>query len=453
MHSLLKRMVPIILMAPMLAGCSHTNTPTSPDSTRNNNRPESVGEFTQSDNTRHFLWSYELIYIDSTDPENIIFESTPIRGVANHWNILSWLEKFPCSTCFKLVKLTQQGNNTWLVGIRIVHPFTDASFTGFDVRGIAIFNASHEFPISGLTFSDNNLGDCELINADGYSTLYNGETMGGGPGGLQGYIKGKLASSTPPNGLLNGYKRFITADSANTRNAFYTGTLTTVTYEIRKTPEPIMFAYAVDACWAPPLEKPVTDPMTQFPPEANCEEPWKITVDCDPIISDTDTLLTAYVYDWQGKSTYTPPTIECPELFDGELVADWKQDSTGFSSWQVSVPNAKSAPPGSYKCLVKVVANENDPVNKPWLDLTAYRIAEITVVSYNGWARTWGGIDEDKTLDVAIGENDSVYTTGYFNGTADFDPGPTGDLRASNGGNDVFLSKLSSDGSYLWCVT
>jgi len=49
------------------------------------------------------------------------------------------------------------------------------------VRGIAMFDGSHLFPQSGLAMSDGTMGDGELLNADGYTTLYNSSTVGHGP--------------------------------------------------------------------------------------------------------------------------------------------------------------------------------------------------------------------------------------------------------------------------------
>ncbi|HEX8358376.1 MAG TPA: SBBP repeat-containing protein, partial [Segetibacter sp.] len=58
-----------------------------------------------------------------------------------------------------------------------------------------------------------------------------------------------------------------------------------------------------------------------------------------------------------------------------------------------------------------------------------------------------------KSLSVDAAGN--VYTTGYFNGKADFDPGPdvynltsTRDLNYES--NDIFISKLDANGNFRW---
>ncbi len=53
---------------------------------------------------------------------------------------------------------------------------------------------------------------------------------------------------------------------------------------------------------------------------------------------------------------------------------------------------------------------------------------------------------------IAVGTDGSVYTTGYFNGTVDFDPGPgvaNFTTTALSPGN-VFVSKLNPGGTYAW---
>ncbi|MGB4848930.1 MAG: hypothetical protein WBP41_13480 [Saprospiraceae bacterium] len=47
----------------------------------------------------------------------------------------------------------------------------------------------------------------------------------------------------------------------------------------------------------------------------------------------------------------------------------------------------------------------------------------------------------------------SVYTTGQFYGTSDFDPGGGVFNLTSNGGADIFISKLDSIGNFVWAKT
>jgi hypothetical protein len=68
------------------------------------------------------------------------------------------------------------------------------------------------------------------------------------------------------------------------------------------------------------------------------------------------------------------------------------------------------------------------------------------------WARTWGGINGDYGYDLCVAGLSSVYVTGAFSNTADFDPGPGVANRDSNGGKEVFLSKFNSAGAYQWAL-
>ncbi|MGA9176614.1 MAG: SBBP repeat-containing protein, partial [Desulfobacterales bacterium] len=65
-----------------------------------------------------------------------------------------------------------------------------------------------------------------------------------------------------------------------------------------------------------------------------------------------------------------------------------------------------------------------------------------------GYTKTMGGTDHDYGQSVAIDGSDNVYITGYFRGTADFDPGSATDNHASAGEEDIFLTKINFDGSY-----
>jgi len=65
------------------------------------------------------------------------------------------------------------------------------------------------------------------------------------------------------------------------------------------------------------------------------------------------------------------------------------------------------------------------------------------------WAKTWGGgTDYENGYGVAVDGSGSVYVTGFFDDTVDFDPGSGVDNHTSNDADDVFLSKFLPDGSW-----
>ncbi len=66
------------------------------------------------------------------------------------------------------------------------------------------------------------------------------------------------------------------------------------------------------------------------------------------------------------------------------------------------------------------------------------------------WAKNMGGASLDNGLSIAVDASGNVYTTGYFQGTADFDPGAGVSNLTSMGGTDIFISKVNSSGNFVW---
>ncbi len=62
------------------------------------------------------------------------------------------------------------------------------------------------------------------------------------------------------------------------------------------------------------------------------------------------------------------------------------------------------------------------------------------------WAKNFGGVPN--SIDVDIEGN--VYTTGYFNDSFDFDPGPGTYKLISTGNSDIFIVKLDNMGNFVW---
>jgi len=88
-----------------------------------------------------------------------------------------------------------------------------------------------------------------------------------------------------------------------------------------------------------------------------------------------------------------------------------------------------------------------------------WRDAYLTKIDSSGefeWAGTWGTSGEDQWnqgCGVATGPDGKVYVAGDFYKTVDFDPGPGGCERTSNGQGDAFLSAFDSSGNFLWVTT
>ncbi|MBZ0173130.1 MAG: hypothetical protein K8E66_12160, partial [Phycisphaerales bacterium] len=69
------------------------------------------------------------------------------------------------------------------------------------------------------------------------------------------------------------------------------------------------------------------------------------------------------------------------------------------------------------------------------------------------WAKKMGGSDSDFGQSVAVDTSGKVYTTGQFQGTADFDPGAGTANLTSVGSYDIFVSQLSGPPPAVSAVT
>jgi len=66
------------------------------------------------------------------------------------------------------------------------------------------------------------------------------------------------------------------------------------------------------------------------------------------------------------------------------------------------------------------------------------------------WAWNVGGGGYDESTSVGVDGNGDVYLSGYFNDTADFDPGTDTYEMIGGGMNDNFVAKFSAAGDFLW---
>ncbi len=69
------------------------------------------------------------------------------------------------------------------------------------------------------------------------------------------------------------------------------------------------------------------------------------------------------------------------------------------------------------------------------------------------WAKNFGGTGSNEGLSIAIDGSGDVYTTGYFQGTADFDPGAGTNNITSSGTGDLYILKLNSSGNFVWAIS
>lgn len=66
------------------------------------------------------------------------------------------------------------------------------------------------------------------------------------------------------------------------------------------------------------------------------------------------------------------------------------------------------------------------------------------------WAKSMGGTNNEVGRSIITDGSGNVYTTGTFQGTADFDPGVGVANLVSAGGTDFFVQKLDASGNFIW---
>jgi hypothetical protein len=240
------------------------------------------------------------------------WEVSPNRMASATWgyhlNAVKLLEVSPGRNCIGIEKIELLDNGDLAVDISITHPYHDPCYTGFDVRGIIMFPSSQLVSDIDLyeqkygkpprhwawRWASYRKGNAELMNPDGYTTLwapYYGydyfpeneyELEEGFP--IFDYYEGWMASGEDL-GTINGFKHYY---SNETRHMFEVNEQVTRTFVIRPPAEgPIKASYSVYAHWVEPSVLPVTDPATQFPPEANSPLPYEFwieqlfPIDCD----------------------------------------------------------------------------------------------------------------------------------------------------------------------------
>lgn len=97
-----------------------------------------------------------------------------------------------------------------------------------------------------------------------------------------------------------------------------------------------------------------------------------------------------------------------------------------------------------------------DPSSTGTFNLSSSGAADIFIQKLDSsgnflWARSMGSSGDDQGFALALDDSNNVYTSGYFEGTVDFDPDSVGTFNlSSNGDQDIFIQKLDSNGNFIW---
>jgi len=362
----------ILLLVALTACASPPTAPSTGDTSTGNSTP--IFSQSMEESGRHLLGMWELVF----DFENLTAEAIPQRFSSGHFNVRKFMEEGPCYQCLTLYNFTPQPDESFTIDVHFQHPFPGLdNFSGFDVRGTAIFNGSYVFPSSGLVMSDHTMGDMELLNADGFTSVFNPINFpeGSGPG-LLTYSKGEIATPLVNPATLNGYKNYYTEPI---RRLFTAGESVMQNYHIAKpTATKIRVGYVVDASWAVPDVKPVEDPLNDFPIEANCTEAYEVSVNIGMGMMPGCGFApyTVDVWDWQGHITVDKLTIEAPDLISGILENTSPVDMGDYTRFTGNIPNELEVDEGEYRVLFGVVDNVLDPFLG---EMVAYAITTATV--------------------------------------------------------------------------
>ena len=331
-----------------------------------------VKSLSQSPNRMVFAYGTVFIPADRTAVEVI-----PARSVDLHLNVLRIMEGKFCEDCFQISNFTVTSNDVFFCDVTIKHPFPGLDeFTGFDLRAILITGSDYTFPDSGRLISWN--GDhIKLMYADGYTNLFNPTEFSPDlpvPDALK-YTPGNLATGGSLTATLNPYIAF---NRDKERRIFYSAESATEKLMIKLPDGPLEFGYAVDACWSP-VQSPVTNPLEDFPPEANCREAYQIYVYQGVGLTDqvgSEAPVQVEIWDHQGIETVSTVIMEAPDLFVGRRMLNLTTNMKEKIIFQGTLTNDLGAEIGDIPVLTRVIdfdADENLGPIDGW-NVTSFKI-------------------------------------------------------------------------------
>jgi hypothetical protein len=317
--------------------------------------------------------------------DHMTIERLPNRTADWHINVNYFVEPPFCNHCLMVGKPQIQPDGTLKVKVILSHPLPgQPQYTGFDVRGTIMFPATRYWKANfsmrtiyqyhvfddyiPLWFSRAEDGGGQLLNADGF-TFYLFPGLDFGPEFEQpifNYSKGQHAYGPDPDSTVNGFKLF-TKDPE--RRMFLTTDMISRTYHIEPPDGEFTFGYVIDASWVQPTTTPVTDPKTDFPYYANCEEGYFLESEqLEPFKTGGTyggyyvTRIKLYGYPeatmWDMRSLLFCPDIAPSYLLKVKGVAntgaaDWENEGSGFYSASLRVNEwTYDAPPGEYLALI-----------------------------------------------------------------------------------------------------
>jgi len=428
----------------LLVGCGASDSPVAGRVDRRD-RPAATPQSSISGTGNRVLWGLWKIGI-SADRSTV--DVVPERAAAMHLNVVRLLEYAPCHDCLRVENVAFNPPDELAADLTLIHPFPDRpQYTGFDVRGIFISGTGYTFPLSGKSIA---WGDDSprMLNPDGYTALFNPTEFPETTPPILGYIPGHRATGGDLSATLNP---FVAYSVEQPRRMFESGSQETRRVRLRIPPGELEFGYAIDACWQL-VEGEITDPVVDFPPDANCLEAYEISVWAGPGLSldpGAWTWVYATVYDHQGRETIAEVTAEAPDVFAGAAELSFHQElGDGGCLYKGSVMNDKGAGTGDYPLLVRVVDTETDQNLGP---VDAWFVGSLPV--RKGWVLTWGGELNDQGHGIGVDEAGNIYVLSEFSATVDLDPTPGTSVHDAEVYGRMAVSKFDWGGGFEWVRT
>lgn len=158
-----------------------------------------------------------------------------------------------------------------------------------------------------------------------------------------------------------------------------------------------------------------------------------------------------------GAGTYTLSSAGGFDIFVSKLDASgnfvWAKAMGGPQNdfgWGIKVDGAGNV----YTTGSFLVTSDFDPSVSTYT-LTSFGAEDVFVskLDVNGnfvWAKQLGGTSSDGSSGIALDASANVHVTGNFSGTGDFDPSVSTFTLASAGVEDIFVSKLTNAGVFVW---
>lgn len=77
-------------------------------------------------------------------------------------------------------------------------------------------------------------------------------------------------------------------------------------------------------------------------------------------------------------------------------------------------------------------------------------ISKLDALGNFVWAKRFGNANDQYGNSIAVDSAGNIYTTGYFDGSIDFDPGSGSFVLTSTGSYDFYVQKLYANGNFAW---